>query len=345
MNKNKSDILEFFLHLHPLRIPESSARFTYTLGLGGLALFSFLVTAVTGIFLVFAYSPTPESANRSMQYIATVMRYGWYIRNLHYWAAQAMVISAVLHMVRIVLSGGYLGGRGFNWIIGIILLVLIFLMDYTGYSLRWDVESNYALITGINLIQKIPVIGKLLCRLVTGGFDITENTLLHVYGWHIIGLPIISSVFMSYHFYRIRKDGGISFNDAEPREKTISRKILLKKEIIFLLIAASAIIILSVIYTPGLSLPGETNHSADNIKAPWIFLGVQFLLRCCRPFVAGIIIPALILLYWASQPYLDKNQRAQGIWFAAERLKFWLPFPLSILVIAILSIAEMVLEE
>ena len=119
----------------------------------------------------------------------------------------------------------------------------------------------------------------------------------------------------------------------------------MQKEIIFLLVAASALIILSVSYTPELGLCGEAGYSNDSIKAPWIFLGVQFLLRYFRPFVAGIIIPAAVLLYWASLPYLDKNQRAQGFWFAAERLKFWFPFILSISVIAVLSISETVLKE
>ena len=345
MKRNRSDLLKFFLHLHPLQIRESSAQFTYTFGLGGLALFSFLVTAATGILLVFAYSPTPASANNTLQYIATVMQYGWYIRNLHYWAAQVMVIATVLHMIRIVLNGGYTGGRAFNWIIGIALLVLVLLMDFTGYSLRWDVESNDALMTGINLIQGIPVIGDSICDLFTGGPDITESTLLHVYGWHITGLPVVSFVFMAYHFYLIRKDGGISCNITDPWRKTVSREILLKKEIIFLLIAASVFNILTVIYAPELGLSPETGHGIGVIKAPWIFLCVQFLLRYLHPFVAGITIPAVILLYWASLPYLDGNIRTQGIWFSAERVKFWFPYMLSILIIVMLSIAELLLKE
>jgi quinol-cytochrome oxidoreductase complex cytochrome b subunit len=194
LNKAKSLIINFIQHLHPIRVSESSARLTYTFGLGGFVFFTFIITSITGILLVFKYSPTPDSANISMQYISTVYQYGWYIRNLHYWTAQVMVIAAVMHMIRIVLTGGYLRGRAFNWIIGNILLVFIFFLDLTGYFLRWDVKSNYALVTGMNLILEIPFAGKFLSSLIVGGADITENTLLHLYALHIACLP-------SFFFY------------------------------------------------------------------------------------------------------------------------------------------------
>ncbi len=323
---------------------ESSARFTYTFGLGGLLFFTFIITAATGILLVFKYSPIPDSANRSMQYIATVSPYGWYIRNLHYWAAQIMVITALLHMIRIVLTGGYLGGRGGNWIIGNILLVFIFSLDLTGSFLRWDVNSNFALVTGINLILKIPFAGQFFSNLIAGGPNITENTLLHLYAWHIVGLPFFFFLFMVYHIYRIRCDGGISSENSGIEIKTIPREVLFEKEIIFILFSASALIILSAIYTPELGYSPNSDINTDNIDAPWIFLFVQFLLRYIEPFTAGIIIPLALILYWASLPYRDKNHQAQGIWFARERLKIWFSFLLSMLIICLLSIAEILIE-
>ncbi len=344
MKKNKSVIINFFLHLHPKRISESSARFTYTFGLGGLVLFAFIITAVTGVLLVFKYSPSTDSANQSLQYIATVSEYGWYIRNLHYWAAQIMVVAALLHMVRIVLTGGYLRGRAFNWIIGIILLIFIILMDFTGYPLRWDVKSNYALITALNLINDIPVLGHFLCGLFFGGPDISENTLLHLYGWHIAGLPFFFFLFMVYHFYRIRKDGGISEYERGSIKKTVSGEALLKKEIVFILFALSGLIIISAVYTPELGLSAQNDFNESSVNSPWIVLWLQFLLRYLQPFSGGIVIPAIAILYWISLPLIDKNDQVQGVWFSRERIKFWLPFILSILIISMLSIAETLIK-
>ena len=292
---------------------------------------------------MFKYSPAPDSANQSLQYIATVSQYGWYIRNLHYWAAQVMVIAALLHMLRIVLTGGYLRGRAFNWIIGIILLVFIVLMDFTGYPLRWDVKSNYALVTAINLINDIPVLGQFICTLLFGGSDITENTLLHLYGWHIAGLPFFFFLFMIYHFYRIRIDGGISEYKNELQPKTISREALLKKETVFILFFSTGIIILSAISTPELSLSVQNDLSEYRVNSPWIVLGIQFLLRYLHPLFGGVMMPVAVILYWISLPFMDKNNQVQGIWFAGERIKFWFPFILSILIISMLSIAEIVI--
>jgi quinol-cytochrome oxidoreductase complex cytochrome b subunit len=168
-NTSQSVLLKFLLHLHPPRIPADSAKFTYTFGLGGLTLFAFFVTLISGIVLLFLYSPTPETAHQSLQQIATVTPYGWYLRNLHFWAAQVMVIAAVLHMLRVVLTGGYLNGRAFNWVIGVILLIFVFLMDFTGFPLRWDAESHWALVVGTNLLKTIPMVGQ--------GADLISDTI------------------------------------------------------------------------------------------------------------------------------------------------------------------------
>jgi len=339
-NKNQSVLLKFLLHLHPPRIQAESAKFTYTFGLGGLTLFAFFITLISGIVLLFLYSPTPETAHQSLQQIATVTPYGWYLRNLHFWAAQVMVIAAVLHMLRVVLTGGYLKGRAFNWVIGVILLIFIFLMDFTGFPLRWDSESHWALVVGTNLLKTIPVVGESAYQFVVGGSDIGQHTLLRFYGWHIFGLPFISTLFIVYHVYRVRKDGGISRRDASRRSETISRETLLGKEAIFMLLAGSGLILLSVIFTPHLGASAQSNPAVDAVQAPWIFLGIQFLLRYISPFLAGIVIPFTVLTYWFALPYLEKQTGEQGLWAPRTRRIYWLPFSASLIIIATTMIAE-----
>ncbi len=144
----------FYEHLRMPSTPSYSARFTYTFHLGTISIALFAVLAFTGILEMFLYVPTPEKANESVKLIAYVAPYGWLLRNMHYWAGQAMVVAVTLHLVRVVLTGGYKGRRS-NWLIGIGLLVLVLLIDFTGYVLRWDERAIWALTVGTNLLRSI----------------------------------------------------------------------------------------------------------------------------------------------------------------------------------------------
>jgi hypothetical protein len=111
-----------------------------------------------------------------------------------------------------------------------------------GYQIR------LCLVTGMNLIREIPLAGQFILSMVIGGPDMAENRLLHLYAWHIAGLPFILFLFMVYHIYRIRRDGGISSENSDIEKITIPREILLEREIIFILISLSALIILSAFF-------------------------------------------------------------------------------------------------
>ncbi|GAB4471566.1 MAG: hypothetical protein Kow00124_08730 [Anaerolineae bacterium] len=144
----------FYEHLRMPSTPEPAARFTYTFHLGVISLALFVVLAVTGILEMFLYVPTPEGANDSVKLIAYMAPYGWLIRNLHYWAGQMMVVTVTLHMMRVIFSGGYKGRRS-NWLIGVALLLLVLLADFTGYILRWDERALWALTVGTNLLRTL----------------------------------------------------------------------------------------------------------------------------------------------------------------------------------------------
>jgi quinol-cytochrome oxidoreductase complex cytochrome b subunit len=136
----------FFHHLHPPTIPRREARFRYTFGLGGVAVFLFAVLVATGLLEMFYYVPSLERANASVQMLTFLVPYGWLVRGVHYWAAQGLVVIAVLHLLRVVLTGAYKSPRRFNWLLGVSLLVLVVLLDFTGYVLRWDSDIEWALL-------------------------------------------------------------------------------------------------------------------------------------------------------------------------------------------------------
>ncbi len=346
MQKNsqsqKPGFPRFILHLHPPRIPAISAKFTYTFGLGGLAFLSFVLTTVTGLLLLFVYSPEAGTANESVQQIATVVSYGWYVRNLHYWSAQIMVIAVLLHLFRVLFTGGYLNGRRLNWIIGIFLLFFTLLVDFTGFTLRWDSESHWALVTGTNLMKTIPYAGQSLYRFIVGGPQIGGATLLRMYAWHIFGLPFIIFGLTIYHFWRIRKEGGISARFQPSRQQFISREKLLLKESQFLLAGSTVFILLSVFFTPHLGVSAEKSLTAAAVHAPWIFLWIQFLLRYFPAFLAGIILPVLLLAWLGILPYRDKNAQEVGIWFAPERRRVIYPVIAVFIFILCISLIEAV---
>src|SRR5512138_1601424 len=123
----------FFHHLHPPTIPEKQARFRYTLAAGGLAAFLVFILLVTGLLEVFYYIPTPEGASQSIQAISFLVPYGGLVRNLHYWAAQFLVLVAGIHLLRVVMTGAYSPPRRQNYLLGMGLFVLAILLDFTGY--------------------------------------------------------------------------------------------------------------------------------------------------------------------------------------------------------------------
>lgn len=142
----------FFGHLHPPHIPQREGSLRYTWGMGGISIAFFLILVVTGVLEMFLYSPTTTTAYDSIKLIQYVAPYGWLLRNMHYWAAQGMVISVTIHMARVIFSGGY-KKRRFNYLLGTLLLVLTFFADFTGFVLRWDDAGVWALTVGTNLIR------------------------------------------------------------------------------------------------------------------------------------------------------------------------------------------------
>lgn len=218
-----------FLHLHPSKLRRHGLTLRYTWCAGGLTFFFFLVTVVTGVLLMFYYRPVAEYAYNDMKYLQFDVPFGMVTRNMHRWAAHAMVIMVMLHMFRVFMTGSYKPPREFNWVVGVLLLTLTLLLSFTGYLLPWDQLSIWAVTVGTNMARATPLLGHegplaeqmqaltgvVTARydarsLLTGGTVVAAPTLLRFYVLHCIFIPIIASVLMIVHFWRVRKDGGIS---------------------------------------------------------------------------------------------------------------------------------------
>lgn len=310
----------FFYHLHPPFIPEREARLRYTFGLGGISAFLFLVLAITGVLLTFFYVPTPDDAFPSLEVISFQVPFGWLMRNLHYWAAQVMVIAVVLHLLRVVFTGAYKPPRRFNYVIGLALLAITLLLNFTGYVLRWDEGTRWALVVGTNLVKETPLIGGALYQMIVGGPDIGPATTIRFYAWHILGLAVPAFFLIGWHVFRVRRDGGISHrpreHDPEPR---IPRAQLVQTETLAMLVILAALIFLAILIPAPLGARADLPTRPDKAQAPWFFLWVQVLLRAIPPVWAGVLIPLGLLLLLGVIPYaLDRSTTGVAEWFNRE---------------------------
>jgi quinol-cytochrome oxidoreductase complex cytochrome b subunit len=199
-----------FLHIHPVKIKRYATKVTYTFCLGGLSFFMFLVLVMTGIILMFYYVPSTDLAYENMVDLGSTVTFGALMRNMHRWAAQGMVITVFLHMARVFFTGSYKPPREFNWVIGVFLLITTFLLSFSGYLLPWDQLSLWAITVGTNIGGAAPILGPKVNFMLVGDYQIGQATLIRLYTLHVIFLPLAAAFLMAVHFWRIRKDGGIS---------------------------------------------------------------------------------------------------------------------------------------
>jgi len=199
-----------FLHLHPTRLHRTHVRVTHTFCLGGLSFFLFLGLTITGVLLMFYYVPSVERAYEDMQRLETDVRFGMLMRNLHRWMAHGMVLIVLMHMMRVFYTGAYKPPREFNWVVGVVLLTLTLLLSFTGYLLPWDELSLWAITVGTNMVGSAPILGEPNRFVLIGGFDVGAEALIRFYTLHVIGLPLLAAIFMTVHFWRIRRDGGLA---------------------------------------------------------------------------------------------------------------------------------------
>lgn len=220
------------LHLHPTMLRAHAVRFRYTWYMGLICFFLFLVETVTGVMLMFYYRPTVECAYNDMLALRDVVSLG-VVREIHRWAAHAMVIAVWLHMYRVFLTGSYKHPREFNWCVGVCLLVLTLLLSFTGYLLPWDQLSLWAVTVGTNMAGAAPLVGHEgpghslvemaggpavtstsdVQFLLLGNTAVGPETLNRFYVLHCVALPLLAAFLISLHFWRVRKDGGISGPD------------------------------------------------------------------------------------------------------------------------------------
>ncbi len=211
-DKGKSELvfLNVWLHIHPAKVKKENMKFRHTFYLGFITFFLFLILLTTGIALMVYYRPYPQQAYQDMKDLQFAVFMGPFLRNMHRWAAHGMVICVFLHMCRVFYTGSYKKPRQFNWVIGVFLLLITLSLSFTGYLLPWDQLAYWAITVGTNIGSYAPLIGGQLRELLLGGHSVGEGALIRFYVLHVAVLPAAMILFTIVHFWRVRKDGGLS---------------------------------------------------------------------------------------------------------------------------------------
>jgi quinol-cytochrome oxidoreductase complex cytochrome b subunit len=346
----------FFLHIHPVRVHRHTLKPTYTLGLGLISLFLFLILAVSGILLLFYYVPSTAQAYDRMLDLRGTVAFGTFLRNMHRWSAHGMVAVVFLHMCRVFFTGAYKKPREFNWVIGVLLLLLTLFGSFTGYLLPWDQLAFWAITVGAAIAAYAPVMGSDVQFLLLGDYSVGQEALLRFYVLHVVVLPLIITLLVAIHFWRIRKDGGLArpaevassdpaleapaagaaVDDKKyglmgfvrgpytkvgnvPENTVFSWPDLLTAELFVFVLTVAVILVISTLFMAPLEEPVNVMHPPNPAKAPWYFLGLQEMVSYSA-FWGGVGIPALEVLILLLIPYIDRRPHGVGHWFARERL-------------------------
>ena len=313
------------LHVRPVRLPAATLRFTHTWGLGGMSLVLFVLLLLTGVLLMFVYEPLPGRAHESIVRLQTEVRFGQFVRNIHHWSANLLIFVAVLHLLRVYFTGAFHGARQFNWVIGLLLLVIILGAGFTGYLLPWDQLSYWAVTISTAMIAYVPGIGGWLQRGLRGGEAIGGATLLNFYTLHTTLIPATFLLLMAFHFWRVRKAGGVVLPhgvEEEPEERPATVLYfpnLLLREFVAGLILVALVLACSVALDARLGDPANPGMSPNPAKAPWYFMGFQELLLHFHPLFAVVIGPALAAWGLLFIPYLRYEPEQAGAWFLSSR--------------------------
>ncbi|MBK6313895.1 MAG: cytochrome b N-terminal domain-containing protein [Blastocatellia bacterium] len=210
LGRAQTSFTNFFLHLHPVKVNRHTLKASYTMGLGLISLYLFIILTVTGILLMFYYVPATSQAYDRMLDLRGAVAFGTFLRNMHRWSAHGMVAVVFLHMCRVFFTGSYKPPREFNWVLGVVLFLLTLFSSFTGYLLPWDQLAFWAITVGASIAGYAPFIGNDVKFLLLGDTLVGQEALLRFYVLHVAVLPVVMTFLVAFHFWRIRKDGGLS---------------------------------------------------------------------------------------------------------------------------------------
>jgi quinol-cytochrome oxidoreductase complex cytochrome b subunit len=311
----------FLLHLRPVLVPARTLPWTHTFGLGGSSLVLVALLAATGILNMLVYQPVPGVAYDSVATLQDQVPFGALVRGVHWWSANLLVVVLLLHIARVFLTGGYHGARQFNWVIGCGLLAAVLANNFTGYLLPWDQLAYWAVTISTAMLAYLPLVGEALQRVARGGPEIGTQTLVSFYTIHTTIVPVVLIALMGFHFWRVRRAGGVveppaAAGGAESEgAKRLFLPDLLLRELVQALVIVAVVVVLAALIGAPLGERANPGMSTNPAKAPWYFVGFQELLIHLHPTFAVLVLPLLAGVGFLLLPYLARDDEPAGRWF------------------------------
>ncbi|MCW8925487.1 MAG: cytochrome b N-terminal domain-containing protein [Xanthomonadales bacterium] len=315
----------FLLHFRPRAVPERTLRFTLTWGLGGMAMVLVLLLIATGLMLKFVYEPFPDRAYDSILYLNSQVPFGQLLRNIHWWSANALILVAFLHLLRVFYTGAFVAPRQLNWVIGLLLMAAVVLSNYTGYLLPWDQVAFWAITISTSMLDYLPGVGEGIKQWILGGAEAGPQTLVNFYAIHTAILPTLLLFALPFHFWRVRKAQGLVIpktTNEDPQTKgemVDSMPHLIMREVSMALLLCAIILLLAMFFNAPLTDQANPGLSPNPTKAPWYFMGIQELLMHFHPVFAILLIPLALLLGLLALPLIRYDAVTSGVWFASAR--------------------------
>jgi len=290
-----------------------------------MALVLVFLQAISGLLLLFQYSPEMSKAYDSIRVIQNQVIFGKLIRNLHHWGANFLIIIVFLHMLRVFFTGAYGGLRNVNWWIGLGLFLCVVISNFTGYLLPFDQLSYWAITISIGMFDYIPLVGPHIREMIIGGPDVNQSTLSNFYAAHIALIPILLTILLPFHFWRVRKAGGVVLpfktdkNSEGRTNKVPTDPFLITREVSAALLITALLLLVSVLFNAPLTGSANTGMSPNPAKAPWYFSGLQELLQHFHPTFAVFVIPLFLSVLIVLLPYIKQSHDTDGIWFISAK--------------------------
>ncbi len=283
--------------------------------LGSLAMFLLILQAVTGAFLAFYYSPSPEHAHNAVTYISTEVPFGAFVRGLHHWGASAMVIIVVLHLLRVVLYSSYKAPRELTWIFGVLLLLVVLGFGFTGYLLPWDEKAYWATVVGVEIASTAPGLGDFVAKVMRGGTEIGAVTLSRFYALHTIWLPWLAFGLVGVHLFFVRYYGSSGKPQNTPEEMKTGKPFYpdqVFEDVVGMLILFVALAAVALFVPVPLEDVADPTNADYDPRPEWYFLFLFQLLKYFQgPFeiLGTFVIPTVGMLLLLFLPFLDRSER------------------------------------
>jgi cytochrome b6 len=296
--------------LHEKTVPVHKHSFWYYFG--GLTLLFFGIQLITGVLLLIYYTPTAEGAHKSVEMIITQVPFGWLIRSIHSWSANALVLSMFIHMFSMFLMKSYRSPREIMWLTGILLLLIMLGFGFTGYLLPWDQTAYFATKIGTEVPKAMPVVGQLTANLLRGSKEVSGATLTRLFALHVGVLPLIALLVVLAHITLTALLGTTSPVGTPIKRRVFFLPDYVLGEAIVWLIGFAVLLVIAFLYPWQLGKAYDLTNPTEppaGVHPEWYFM---FLFQTLRyvPEIVAVVGFTLVLIFWAAVPWLDRRSRA-----------------------------------